>query len=217
MPTSPDQHQSKGLIATEPLRDLGVLPQGAEARAEFELTNRYRVPVTIAHIMKNCDCVGTDLAESTLDPGESTTLIVNWETGKKRGKVSSDIVVNHATQSGFGSFEQTRLRIAAVIQPDYSCDPEVASFDGSRDGEEVIRFEARRLEEFRLLDAYCNNSAFTVSEQTEDFVRIRFDHSAWREHGRSDGRAALVAVTNSRAEPEFTVRLNVSNPDDGGG
>jgi len=73
--------------------DFGRVLPGRTLRKEFRLLNLGDGPLEIAGISKSCGCTRAVAAETTLQPGESTTLSVEIETRSSRGKISQTVLV----------------------------------------------------------------------------------------------------------------------------
>lgn len=60
--------------------DFGVIPQfGGTVEADFTVTNRGEETLEIGDITTSCSCTSAAIAESSIEPGESTTLTVIFD------------------------------------------------------------------------------------------------------------------------------------------
>jgi hypothetical protein len=81
-------------IRVEPASfDFGrVLPE-KKVRKEFRLLNLGEAPLVIERISRSCGCTDVDTDVSSLDPGESTPLLVTVETRTAPGEVAYQVLV----------------------------------------------------------------------------------------------------------------------------
>lgn len=73
--------------------DLGRQKQQLTATAAVKLTNNGTKPVDILHVSADCSCTAATPKERTLQPGQSTTLDVSFETRSYQGEITRRVVV----------------------------------------------------------------------------------------------------------------------------
>ena len=73
--------------------DFGTIKQGEVAKAEFEFTNTGKGKLEIRATKANCGCTVSKSDESTLKSGESSQVIVTFNSAGRRGRQEKTITV----------------------------------------------------------------------------------------------------------------------------
>ncbi|MDA0657560.1 MAG: DUF1573 domain-containing protein [Planctomycetota bacterium] len=68
------------LLVDHPVHHFGVMPAEATGSHGFLLTNEGGVPLTLEVERTTCKCTGAKVGQSSLAPGESTKVVLEWKT-----------------------------------------------------------------------------------------------------------------------------------------
>lgn len=95
--------------------DLGILAAGAKQRIEYPVKNTGDAPLIITQVRPSCGCTAVqDWNRGALAPGESRTIVLEFNTEDRIGAVSeSATVVTNAFPSAY-----TLHFAARVVGPD---------------------------------------------------------------------------------------------------
>jgi hypothetical protein len=121
--------QTVDLAVTPLTRDFGKVFQKARLHADFQLSNRSRAPIKIAEVLKDCDCTDVKIRGRDLAPGQSTTISATWNTGTRRGRSGTQLVVLYTNPMG-GSPRTLRIPMGADVIPDVTYFPSELDFAG---------------------------------------------------------------------------------------
>jgi hypothetical protein len=73
--------------------DFGSVKEGPPVSKTVTLTNEGTEPVTIVNTVASCACTSVELSKSSLDPGESTEILITYNTYKYAGKFDKTVTV----------------------------------------------------------------------------------------------------------------------------
>ena len=73
--------------------DFGTIPQGKVVTTEFTFTNTGQSTLNIRKTKANCGCTVSQPEKTTLAPGESSTLLVTFNSEGRRGRQLKSIAV----------------------------------------------------------------------------------------------------------------------------
>jgi hypothetical protein len=193
------------LLAVEPVLKLGERSQGEVIDAEFVLVNHCKCDIEIVNVVKSCSCSAYELAKSSLQSGEKTTLKVKWRTHASRGDFYSDLAIVYDKSDG--GRDTSRVRLEADVVPDIRYEPVRLSFETGKKGEQVVAFFPGHQPDVTVVRAYCTHRAFQAQMHADSSgVRVTFDPALWPPDGP---RVDLVVETTSPNEPVCRLPLVV--------
>jgi hypothetical protein len=91
--------------------DFGRVLPGRTLRKEFRLRNLGDDALIIERISKSCGCTTAAADDSTLDPGQTTTLLVEVRTPAATGKIEHEVLV----RSNDPETPALQIRLSAVV------------------------------------------------------------------------------------------------------
>jgi hypothetical protein len=165
-----------GLVASETVRNLGRLPQGATVPVEFELVNRSFQPIEVIDVERSCTCAVSEPLKQVMGPGERCTMQVKWGTGSARGPFASSLAVVYKQGE---ERRVLKLQLEAVVEPDFTYEPRSLTFQAGRKAKKTITFAPGR-RDVAVLAVLCNHRAFDVSvSKGGRQVEVVFDPENW--------------------------------------
>lgn len=75
------------------VHDFGVIANASKVSTDFTITNNGGRPLIIRKTKASCGCTATQPAKTVLEPGESTTIHVTFDSVGKSGKQQKSILV----------------------------------------------------------------------------------------------------------------------------
>ncbi len=189
-----------GLFVEQPVINLGVRDQGETTSATFKFANKSPETIRILDVLRNCDCVGAKLARDSLEPGESDSLDVEWETRTRRGDTSAEMTIVYVKPDGQPRYALVQLK--AHVEPDFKVEPLSIGFHRGGGTQRLrVNFTPHRMSDLVLIQAYCTHRAFKAKHAPGDLhVDLEFDPTLWPEEGAN---IELMVETNSPHEPRF--------------
>jgi hypothetical protein len=132
-------------------KDFGAVPFGTKLFHQFPITNVHPVPVEITGLRVGCGCVKAAPAKRVLQPGESTTIDVTFDTRQFTGHDTQTIRV------AVGPNPQSRctLEVSADSQTDVLVRPSSIGFGRVEQGRtpaESVEIEHRGGEDWKIDD-----------------------------------------------------------------
>lgn len=101
--------------------EFGDVPAGVKVQHNFVLKNTGTDPLEIPKVRSSCGCSTAPLLKNRLEPGETTDLVLTFNTGNYRGKVQKTLTVHSSDPDN----EQVKLTFAATVSnPDLKVEPE---------------------------------------------------------------------------------------------
>lgn len=73
--------------------DFGSIKEGQKVNAEFILTNNGKSELNIRTTKSSCSCTSVDLSKENLQPGESATLKVTFDSADRRGTQQKSVSI----------------------------------------------------------------------------------------------------------------------------
>lgn len=197
----------QGLVARDPICDLGSVRQGVDVEARFELANDAGGPIRIAKVVKSCRCMNISLSSRDLSPGEKTVLKCVWDTSGLRGQSAANLSVSYGEPGAVN--ERSRhldLRITGDVVPFFNYSPNQLTFDLKRKSSRAVELHASNgHSEIKFLSATCSHPAFVILSSQPRRVQVAFDPLLWQ-----DGAPLLPELlieTNCPSEPLLRVPL----------
>lgn len=196
--------EAPNLLASSSVHHFGTLRQNTEVVAEFAVSNGRRKSVKIIHTISHCDCTVVDLGQSVLGPSESTTARVRWNTGARRGKGESSVVLISQAE-GERTKEALELRVAADIASDFKLAPDKINF-APNDRKACVKIVPSLVKDIRAINAYCTRKEFSVeiAPSGRELTVHRLGDSAQNSLVGAD----LVIETNAPRCPECRVPID---------
>jgi hypothetical protein len=96
----------------EKQHDFGDVKQGETVSYKFKFSNSGTEPLVILNVQTTCGCTAPDWPKSPIPPGESSEIVVNFNTTKKVGRQNKIITVYTNGQK-----PEEKLKIVANILP----------------------------------------------------------------------------------------------------
>ena len=88
-----DLRKAPKITFAKKTHDFGTLKQGEVAKAEFEFTNTGKDKLKIRATKANCGCTVSKPDEATLKAGESSKVIVTFNSANRRGRQQKTVTV----------------------------------------------------------------------------------------------------------------------------
>ena len=93
--------------------DFGNIKEGPPVKKKITLTNKGSETVTIANTVTSCACTSVDLSKTVIEPGESSELLITYNTYKYPGKFDKTITIF----TGPEGKEETVIHILGYVDP----------------------------------------------------------------------------------------------------
>ena len=117
------------------VKDFGAVPHGTRLFHRFPVTNVHAVPVEITGVRASCGCIQATRAKRILQPGESTTINVSFDTREFGGPDTETVRV----AVGPNPVSTCDLAISAVSRTDVLCVPDRIAFGTLARGRSSVR------------------------------------------------------------------------------
>ena len=204
-----------GLMVDRPTWDFGTLGQKQSVEATFQITNRDTQPIRIRAVLKDCDCSAVDLPKNQLQPGESVSARVSWDTRERRGRSSTGVRILYAKVSEPVDTRELNLELVAQVKPDFAFRPMSLEFDldGLSDQSAQLELVPDADPRARIKSVVSTHPAVQVELISDRMIRVTFDPATWREAAVVTG-PPLCLETTSANEPRHFVKIKlVQSPD----
>lgn len=199
--------EERTLVALEPVRECGQLHQGDAVDLTYELVNRSSDAVTIQYVTETCTCTKARLPKKQLAPGEKTSLGVQWDVSRRRGRTAEEIAV--VFRVGEGPTERLELKMRATVVPDIDRLPDRLIFAEGARAEKCVEFRPRAGRDCTVQKVYTTHRAFrAVLAPDGKSAKVSFDPGLW---AGDPAEAQLVAETTSAHEREVRIPLVVGS------
>lgn len=198
IPIKPRQAPPIALEVEPAIHEFGVAGQMETLRAEFRLVNRFPTAVDFTDLLRTCSCAHATVAPERLEPGQSATLTVEWQTGNRRGKASEVVTVYAVGEEGPIAVQ---VQLTAEIEPDVRFEPSEARFTRGETTTTVVQFSSGRMVDARINSAHTNASVLQATvDPVSNALSIQYDPA------KSKGDpiptdAAVIVKTTSPKEP----------------
>ncbi len=185
LPRQPTEHDRIGLIPDKAQQDFGKIGQGEILQVDFNLTNKYAVPVEIKEVITSCSCQHPSISQKLLAPGEKSVITVKWATGTRRGQVVDPITVIHTLPGqAEGVLGQFTLQMVAEIEPDIRMEPVSVAFDHNQPGVQRVKLSPGRRPSFTVSQLYANSESVTATwNPAAAEIEIRYEPRGERDLG----------------------------------
>jgi hypothetical protein len=205
-------------ILPDVIQDLGLLRQGVDAKAEFDLRNRTSAPLRLLDVSTSCGCTGHKLSRTDIGAGESAVLTVTFNTAQSRGVARIHGVVVYG-KAGEGQKQRTAFHVQAEIDPDYGVQPERLEFGDGRPVVERVVLWPRHIAELKLDKVVCDKSCFRARILPADASQRHVLEVTFlsQEYYADAGPAHVTVFTNSERQPTLRIPLDVSIGDESPG
>jgi hypothetical protein len=110
--------------------DFGTVPRGPIVTHYFQVTNNTGQPVHIASVRVSCGCLSASATRTSLQPGESTTIVARLDTNRFSGLWRKPMYVTFDQPQ----WTEVTIMVQAVSRDDVNLAPETFSFGHIRHG-----------------------------------------------------------------------------------
>lgn len=203
------QAQSLSDLKIEPARkDFGRVSQNDRLPASFRIVNQTGATVSIAQIIKTCDCTQPRLSKTTLSPHETGTLDVTWEVGTRHGPSTATVTLVTTSAARQSGFQYAQLELTADVQAEFSLDPDRVTFNKSRGSQrKFVSFAASQGSDISLVGVHSSHLALTVERDDErSGFWVAIDPQKWP---ADRDEAEVYVETTSRVEPRRMLVVQV--------
>lgn len=194
----------------ESVKDLGGAPRGAKLVHHFKFTNTGQQPVHISGVRTSCHCSTARAIKTDVNPGESSSIMVEVNTILYSGTRDFTIYVNFDRPYT----TETRLILKTVSRDDISLNPDSINFGtiklGSAPTQSVVidhrTFSGWKITGVENENGYIQTKIEPNGNTPNSYrltVRLREDTPAGYWH------ASLGLVTNDPTTPRIRVPLSV--------
>lgn len=197
------------LIVDNSERFFASASQGAELESMFKLTNRSSAELSLDQVIAACDCTDPVLSTRRLAPNESATLKITWRIGAGRGDVHTPVTVLYG-RVGMPVRNRLDLVLRASVVPDLQYHPSTITFRDDGVTRLAVSFTPGRIGVVRLVNAYCDQKAFTAS-LNGDTVEVAFNKQHFSPH---HSKVFLFVETESVSEKYCRIPIVVLEKDD---
>ncbi|MCB9081602.1 MAG: DUF1573 domain-containing protein [Lewinellaceae bacterium] len=107
-----DTSQLARIVFTETLYDFGTVDEGEIIKHVFAFTNTGNVPLVISSATSTCGCTVADWPKEPILPGESSEIVVEFDTLHKENQQSKPITITANTYPS-----ETRIYMRGFVTP----------------------------------------------------------------------------------------------------
>jgi hypothetical protein len=146
-----------GLYADPAIFDAGTCYQRDRIPVRITLINGYNTAIKIRSAIASCGCTQPQLAHTLLQPGEQTTITLEWAVGNQRGNISQSIFVYYAIPTLHpAALQRKEILMKAQVIPDICYEPvEIMFIRGQKATKEII-LKPGYYSSFMIKDIYTN-------------------------------------------------------------
>jgi len=191
--------------------DLGRQKQQVTASAVVKLTNAGKTPVEILRVSADCSCTAATPKETKLEPGQSTSLEVSFETRSYQGEIHRRVLVQ--TSEG-----DVTVPLKAVVSEydNWVLGSHMVVFGPSRKGEraeasitlQYTGSEKAQVKELRPTEPWLTAE---VAESREGSTRIKIVKEANAPAGNLQPRIRVLTTDTKEAELSISVFASVTS------
>lgn len=162
-------NNSPCISVENPVIALGsVDPQGGVKEASFVIKNTGQSPLQLTSIISSCACVKTQLSSSLIQPGEETSLDVEFHPPSLNGEWRDHIVIeSNDPKNGI-----TKLTVRAFLEFRCQVHPDTLIIDNLQDNEirsaEITILGPSNDLSFKILDANSENKSISILRVSEE-------------------------------------------------
>lgn len=206
-----DSHSTSypNAVVDKATHDFGMLDPHTTASHEFKITNNGTDPLALDIGDTGCKCTTGKLQNGLLQPGESTTVKLTWNTGYQADEYrqTATLITNDPLK------ETITLAVEGEIRAKFIA-PERIGFNQSDPGVETdSRFVvfSQLWNDFDIEDVRCDRESFDWHaeriDNNHELLADKFPRSAWR----------LTLLTTAFSYGDYEGKLTVvAKPKDGG-
>src|ERR1700722_20165283 len=114
--------------------DFGTVPRGPTLTHPIRVVNKTNGSIQISSVRASCNCTSARALQSSLAPGQETTILIQMDTRRFTRPKSLTVFVQF-NQSNQPRFDEVRLTISANARDDISVLPESLAFGKVKRGE----------------------------------------------------------------------------------
>lgn len=199
-------------IRPSPVQDIGLVRQGTETAAVFELVNKSAFAISVLDVGTSCGCVRSSVSKWAIGPAESTLVTLRYNSGEARGQVDARAVVVYRRE-GDETTRSLRLNAVGKIDADYAVEPERLEF-GPETMTTRVTLTPCHIDQIRITKALCDKRFFTARLISTDadlkqVVEVAYDPA---EYYPDAGPAHVVIRTDAARQPVLNVPIDVRGP-----
>jgi Protein of unknown function (DUF1573) len=163
-PSAPAQNKqwAEKMFSGGLTHDFGTHPHGAQLVHRFTITNIYAVRMDISSVKSGCGCVTAEAEKTSLEPRESTDIIVRMDARRFTGPKTVGVRVSVGPE--FRS--SAELRVTANSRPDVVFNPGEVNFGSVPHGTsptQTIDVEYAGMLDWKVNEAIAKDMPFEVS------------------------------------------------------
>jgi hypothetical protein len=190
--------------------NLGELEQNTTAPLQYQLTNHFNEPVQLLQATAGCSCIETKLSHKELQPGESATIDIKYQTGKQRGAVVGEVHFLFRNPDGLDVYH--RLTYQATVKTDVKFAPGLEPWTIGTSGKQLIKVTSQEQgQHFKTELVFINHPAFAanVLSQNHGVIALELVYTAdpTEQPSVTTRPIYLTINSNSSQEPSVIVPL----------
>lgn len=195
------------LIIKPAVIDFGALRQNQTLTGTATVMNRLPVAVNIMLVSKSCSCADAEIEPKHLEPGQTATLTLSWQTRGKRGRVSDRVTVLAQTVEELANQVAAELRLTADVRPDVMVEPAEIEFTAGEPAVRTIRVRPGLFAEAKLVQAYATPQGLKAeANPASSEVRVSY---APGNLDATHGEIAVMVETNAPNEQWIRVPVRI--------
>ena len=172
--------------------DFGEMDSSKDGSHDFKFTNKGASPLQLSKGNSSCRCTVGEIADSTVQPGQSTTVKITWKSKHYAGPFKQSVTIN--------TNDPNRREVILTISGEYT---EPIHFDadelnfGQIVGNEPVTREARIFSKLSNLSRRILSHKFTEPDEAKFFkvdIRPLTADEMKNVHGMASGVAVKVTV-----------------------
>lgn len=184
---APSKGNPKAVVAGELTHDFGIMLPGSEGEKVFEISNEGTSDLLLSLGASTCKCTIGSLGKESIEPGEKTTVKLNWtiKPSDSGFSQSAEILTNDPSQPAL------RFDIVGMVVHDIDVVPSKWTFGEVASGDS---FEvAGKIYSYLGYDIEPDELSFSMPEMTEhaDFTVEAFEPTEEADGIRSAARQAF--------------------------
>ncbi|RYD80016.1 MAG: DUF1573 domain-containing protein [Sphingobacteriales bacterium] len=91
--TDAEKEKAAKIVFVTNTHDFGTIKQGESVKTQFEFTNKGKQELVIYKVKTTCGCTASQPQKSKLKPGETSNILVSFDSAGKHGKEEKSITV----------------------------------------------------------------------------------------------------------------------------
>ena len=148
--------------------DFGAMDLGTSDEYTFELRNQGAVPVQLQYVAKSCSCLTVDLEHSSVPPGESTNVTIQWTPQK----YAAEFLQSADLETSDPENRYITLVIKGRVTQAVRCVPDAVTINTISTSTETtidLKIFGYRDQSLRIIEHHLENS------ETAPFIDVQFE------------------------------------------